>query len=405
MKNAFIKILVVLLLTLPSSIFAADFGLVIGGSGEYESDLSDNNALNYSVDVLPRFSTLLGENADLIISAGFSFGHEYNTFYIPELLRTEFSMRFGNSGIKVGRIYFSDPLSFIAKGLFDGIQYYSNSDKGNFYIGAWYTGLLYKERTKITMSEADQASVYSPLDYGNFSSTYFASKRVLSSVGWEHPSVGEFMHLNIAYIGQTDANGEDISYDSQYLIIKAGIPIKNFLIEVGGSIEFAQTSTEDERKFNTAFAGDFGLFFLIPSAINSRLSFTGTIAGGKTGDTIGAFNPITTSEYGYILAAKISGLSIFALNYQARFGNSLSASITASYFVRNDLGTFYGYPISVDNEEYFLGPEASARIIWSPASDLQFSVGGGAFFPSLGNTGSEEKVKWRFDLAIVLSIL
>jgi hypothetical protein len=405
MKNALIKkIFLVLLLILPVSLSAYDFGLVISANGEYENGLSEDNAFNYKVDILPRFSTLIGDNGEFILSAGFSVGMENEYFYIPELLRTEFSMRFGNSGIRVGRINFSDPLSFIASGFFDGIQYHHNSGLGTFRIGAWYTGLLYKERANITMNETDLASFFMPLDYGDFVNTYFASRRVLSSIGWEHPSIGEFLHLNIAYVGQTDVNGADTAYHSQYLIVKAGIPVDNLLMEFGGSVEFSQT-VADENKFNMAFAGEFGLFLLFPSRFNSRLSFTGTIAGGRTGDFFGAFDPITSKEYGYILKTKIQGLSIFSLNYSSRFSNSFSGSFTASYFVRNDLGTFYGYPIGIDSEGYFLGPETSARITWSPASDLQFSLGGGIFFPSLGNAGSEEKLKWRVDLTVIMSVL
>jgi hypothetical protein len=377
---------------------------VINSNGGYENTLSEENNFNYKVDALPRFSTLLGKNSELIISAGFSFGKENEFFYIPELLRTEFSIRFGNSRLRIGRINYSDPLSFVASGLFDGVQYYYNSDSGTFRAGAWYTGLLFKERANITMNSADMEKFYMPLDYSDFSNTYFASKRVLTSIEWEHPSVGEFMQLNTTYIGQIDLNGADTSYHSQYLIVKAGIPINNFLMEFGGSVEFSQTVVTDDSEFNIAFAGEIGLFLLFPSQFNSRLSFTGLIAGGKTGDTIGAFTPITAKEYGYILRAKISGLSIFSLNYTSKFNNSFGGSVTASYFVRNDLGTFYGYPVDADNEGYFLGPEASCRITWSPASDLHFNLGGGAFFPSLGDAGSEEKLIWRVDMSVIMSI-
>jgi hypothetical protein len=407
MRNALTtKIILLFLLTLPPSLSAFDFGLTINTNAGVGNTGIEENAFTFKVDVLPRFSTLIGDNGEFVLSAGFSLGQEEDFFYVPELLRTEFSMRFGNSGIRAGRIHFSDPLSFIADGLFDGFQYYYNSRAGSFRIGAWYTGLLYKERANIIMSENDQSAFFKPLDYGDFAGTYFASKRVLSSVGWEHPSIGEFLHLNIAYVGQTDANGADTAYHSQYLIVKAGMPVNNLLVELGGSVEFSQT-VADENQFNVAFAGEVGLFLLFPSQFNSRLSFTGLIAGGRTDDTVGAFIPVTGKEYGYILKAKIPGLSIFSLNYSSKFSNSFGGSYTASYFVRNDLGTFNSYPLPVSaaSEGYFLGPEVSARITWSPASDLQFSFGGGAFFPALGDAGQEEKIKWRVDLTVIMSIL
>jgi hypothetical protein len=407
MRNALNpKIILLLLLTLPVSLSAFDFGLVINANGGVGNTGLEENAFTYKVDVLPRFSTLIGDNGEFVLSAGFSLGLEEDFFYVPELLRTEFSMRFGNSGVRAGRIAFSDPLSFIADGLFDGFQYYHNSRAGSFRVGAWYTGLLYKERANIVMSGNDQIAFFKPLDYDDFADTYFASKRAIASVGWEHPSIGELLHLSTAVIGQMDLTGADALYHSQYVIVKAGMPINNLLVELGGSVEFSQT-VADESKFNTAFAGEVGLFLLFPSEFNSRLSLTGIIASGGTDDTIGAFIPVTAKEYGYILKAKIPGLSIFSLNYSSKFSNSFGGSFTASYFVRNDLGTFNSYPLPVSavSEGYFLGPEASARITWSPASDLQFNFGGGAFFPALGDAGPKEELKWRVDLTVIMSIL
>jgi len=404
MKEHLYKIFLILFLILPVSVFAYDFGLVINANGGYGNITSANNDFDFKADILPRFSTLIGDNGEFVLSAGFSIGKDGDFFYIPELLRTEFSMRFGNSSLRAGRINFSDPLSFITNGLFDGIQYYYNSEAGSFRAGAWYTGFQYKKRANIAMTEDDQTALNTPFEYSDIN-TYFASRRVISSVGWEHPSIGDFLHLNTAFVGQTDLNlAKTAAYHSQYLIVKAGMPINNFLMEVGGSVELSQTVTDDENKFNMAFAGEIGLFLLFPSKFNSRLSFTSVITSGGTDGLIRAFIPITGKEYGYILKSTISGLSIFSLGYSSRFTNSLGGLFTVSYFVRSDLGTFIGYPVIIANEGYFLGPEASARITWSPASDLQLNLGGGAFFPALGDTGSKE-IKWRVDLTVIMSIL
>jgi len=407
MKNLLFKIFLILFLILPVSLSAHDFGLLISANGGFGNAVleQDDNAFDFKVDIVPRFSTLIGDKGEFIISAGFSLEKEEEFLYIPELLHTEFSMRFDDSGIKVGRINYSDPLSFIADGLFDGIQYYYNSEMGNFRVSALYTGLQYKKRANIAMNDDDQAALYTPFDYGDFFNTYFASKRTFISIGWEHPSIGELLHLNMSIIGQADLNSADSKYHNQYLILKASVPINNFLMEFGGSIELSQAVSLGEDKFNVAFAGDIGLFLLFPSKFNSRLSLTGIIASGRTNDPIGAFTPITGKEYGYILKSRISGLSIFSLNYSSKFNNSLDGSFTASYFVRNDLGTFNSYPVTAYNEGYFLGPEASAQVTWGIASDLQFVFGCGAFFPSLGDVGPKEKTKWRVELSVIMSIL
>jgi hypothetical protein len=388
-----------------SPLSAYDFGLLINANGGFGNAVVEDNAFDFKVDILPRFSTLIGDNGELIISAGFSLEKEEEFFSVPELLRTEFSMRFDDSGIRVGRINYSDPLSFVANGLFDGIQYYYNSEMGNFRVSAFYTGFQYKKRANIVMSKDDQAAFFAPFDYGDFFNTYFASKRTFFSIGWEHPSIAELLHLNTSIIAQADLNSADSKYHNQYLILKASVPINNFLMEFGGSVELSQAVASDEDKFNVAFAGEIGLFLLFPSKFNSRLSLTGTIASGRTDDSIGAFIPITGKEFGYILKTRISGLSIFSLNYSSKFSNSLDGSFTASYFVRNDLGTFNSYPVTPVNEGYFLGPEATAQVTWSLASDLQFIFGCGAFFPSLGDVGPKEKTKWRVELSVIMSVL
>jgi len=404
-KTLTIKLFLILLLILPVSLSAYDFGLVVNTNAGYEKGLAEDNALSYEVDILPRFSTLIGDNGEFILSAGFSIGKDDESFYTPELLRTEFNIRFGNSGIRIGRINFTDPLSLIANGLFDGIQYYNNTGAGSFYTYVLYTGLLYKEKANIIMTQDDQAAFYEKFEYNDFFNTYFASRRIISSIGWEHPSIGEFMQLNTTFIGQTDINKADTKYHSQYLIIKAGIPVNNLFMEFGGSVEFSQIVADKNKSNMMAFAGDIGLFLLFPSEFNSRLLLKGTISGGAKNDSIGAFIPINARDYGYVLKTKLPGLSIFTLDYSSKFSNSFSGSLTTSYFVRNDLGTFTGYPIAGDSEGYYLGPEASAQITWSPASDLQFNLGGGAFFPSLGNAGSNEKLIWRVDLTLILLIL
>jgi len=387
------------------SLAAYDFGLVVNQNVGYGNNGTDDNKIDYQADILPRFSGLVGDNGDFFVSAGMTLGYENDFYYVPEILRTEFSLRFGNFGIRAGRISYSDPLSLIAIGLFDGVQFSHNSTAGSFNIGAMYTGLLYKKNANITMTAIDQEKYDSVLNYSDFYDTYFAPPRFLASLGWEHPSVGEFLRLKTSIIGQFDLADADEKYHSQYIILKAGIPVNSLLFELGGSLELSQALSADEDSSNIAFAGVFGVYWTLPSSFSSRLSFTGTIAGGKVDDSIGAFVPITTKYYGSIFEQKMSGLSVFDLNYSARLSGAVGTSLSMLYFVRNDLGTFRGYPLSADNDGYFLGAELFARIIWSPVSDLQLNLGGGAFLPSMGNAGPDSNPWWRIELTAILAIL
>ena len=381
---------------------AFDFGLItnqylgVGNQGAGDVDFT------YQADVLPRFSFLIGDSGELLLSAGLTLGVSNGFYFVPEILQTEFSMRFGGIGIRAGRFPYSDPLSFIADGLFDGVQFSYNSSLGTFSAGAWYTGLLYKKNAKITMNENDQEKYDNAVDFGDFFNTYFAPSRLLLSLDWQHPSIAELLRLRASVTGQADLSKEKEKYHSQYLTLKAALPFNSFLFELGGSIEMAQVVQNDTR-FVMAFAWDFGIFWTLPTSFNSRLSLSGHFAGGKASNIIEAFVPITTKYYGNILEAKLPGLSVFDLNYMARINSALGAGLSALYFVRNDLDTFKGYPV-INDSGYFLGAEIFGRLIWSPMSDLQLSLGSGMFLPALGNAGPGEKPLWRVELNAVLAL-
>jgi hypothetical protein len=372
----------------------------------------------YQASLLPYFSMLFGDSSELYISAGFSLIVEDNVYFVPELLRTEYSYHSGNWRIRAGRIPYADPLDFIATGLFDGARFTYNTKMGNLGIGAWYTGLLYKKSANITMTTEDQASWNTPLDYGDFSNTYFASRRFLASLDWEHSSVAELLNLKAAITIQADLSGRDEKYHSQYFTVEAAMPFKSFGFELGGSLETSQfkwitivaegtdlAETVDDQTNNVAFAWDFGVFWTLPTSFNSRLSLTGLFAGGNTGGTVGAFVPITGHLYGNVIQAKLSGISILSLDYTARFIENLETSLGVSYFVRNDLGTYLAWPINyADNTGYFLGPELFIRLDWNPVSDVQLSFGGGVFLPGMGNVNPDTQPKWHAELTAVITI-
>jgi hypothetical protein len=217
------------------------------------------------------------------------------------------------------------------------------------------------------------------------------------------------MQLKTAVTGQFDISGGSDVYHSQYLTLKAGFPLGSFLLEAGGSVEFAEYGLAgDTLKFSTALAGEFGIYWTLPSSFNSRLSFNFLLASGKTGNNDGdidAFVPITTKYYSEIFQAKMTALSVLSLNYTARFIEQLGASFTASYFVRNDLATGNSYPVSgTGNGGHWLGAELFCKLIWSPVSDLQLNLGGGIFIPALGDNWPDANPQWKIDLTAILAI-
>jgi hypothetical protein len=389
--------------------YAADFGLVLGQYAEFNTEGSEEAApspggFEYQATLLPYFSMFFNDKSELFVSASVSLNVEDHIYGVFELLRTEYSFHSGSWRIRAGRIHYSDPMDFIATGLFDGARFTYNTKLGNFGIGAWYTGLLYKKSANITMTVEDQLSWNTPLDYGDFSNTYFASRRFLSSLDWEHPSIGELLSIKAAITVQADLTGRDEKYHSQYLITKASMPLKSFVFEMGGSLEIAEFKPElNNKSTKVAFAWDMSAFWTLPTSFNSKLSFTWLFTSGNTSGGVGAFVPVTGHLYGKVLQAKMSGISMMSLDYTAQFVDSFSATLGTSYFIRNDRGTYMAWPVNyAANDGYFLGQEVFFGLAWTPVSDIQLNLGGGVFLPGLGNVNPGEKPKWHADLTAVI---
>lgn len=395
MKKLKILLVCAFILAIPR-IWAADFGILLDQTAGL-GGIGSNKNFDYSGMLIPRFSALLGEKGDLYISAGFRVEYQDGFSMFPELLRTEFSYRSGDAEIRAGRMHYSDPLGFVAEGLFDGARFSLDTAAGTVNIGAWYTGLLFKKRANITMTAADLQSNFDELDYSDFLNTYFAPRRVMAALDWEHPGVAELIRLNIGILGQMDLAGKGRLH-SQYLNARAMIPASAFVFSLGGSLGLMEAEDED---LSIALAGELAAAFAIPAAFDSQISFLGRFSSGvsKNGK-IAAFVPVTTQNQGNILKAKLSGLSLLSLDYTARVLPSLSASLTASYFIRSDLGTYQ----NLGAEGYALGLEMYGRMLWSPISDLQISLGGGAFLPALGNAAPKADVLWRAELGVILSL-
>ena len=402
MRASFCIVLLALLF-LPLPLYTWDNGLLLDLSAEYNdfgmnSDKLDN--LQFTGAAIPWFSTPLGAGKDIYISVGITAEYQYQDWtFIPELLRTELRFLFDNDSIlTAGRTQYTDPLGFVANGLFDGVQYSMDAGDGFFNAGLFYTGLLYKKNASITMTEHDLISYRTELDYSDFSNTYFAPRRLVAAVNWENPGLAEYIMFNAALIGQFDL-GDDSNFHSYYLMAKAAVPVKNFVFELGACAELI----DNNSNYQYSFAVEGGIIWYLPTALHDRLMFRGTFSPGVLNDTLVAFVPITTVSQGYILRAKLSGLSILSLDYTARLRQDLTLSVSNSYFILNDMGTYQGVPLGRDG--YFLGNELFAQATWSPVSDIRLKLGSGVFIPFLGNADPQGDILWRIELNVIFAVL
>ena len=393
MKKLLKPVLCIFLILSGMSLYAFDFGFIV------DQNFALNGAgssvqFDYQGILVPRFSFLLGDSGKLYISAGANFQNDPFTV-VPELLRTEFSWRFSMGELCFGRIHYSDPLGYVANGLLDGVHFSLDTGAGSFSAGAWYTGLLYKKRTEITMTDDEQISFNNPIKYSDFIDTYFAPRRFVAALGWEHPALKEVLRARVAVLGQIDVSGADLH--SQYLMAKFTLPFKNFIFDFDACLEFIENSGD----FGVGLAGELGAVWLLPSKMEDRLRLLGRFSSGTFKDSaMKAFLPITTDYQGSVFQEKLSGLSLIQIDYLARFHKTFSAGISSCYFIRSDLNT----SAILGNEGWFLGNEFFARLLWSPVSDLQINFGGGIFLPQLGNAAPDTDVLWRVELSLVLSL-
>ena len=393
-------ILIILIFFSVSSVRAADVGLFIDQTVDYNAHGTEflNGVLDYPGIIIPHISALLGDNGEIIISAGLNYRFE-PLIFVPELLLTELTMRFGMCEIKIGRMPYTDPMGIIAEGFFDGASLSYDTKAGTFSAGGWYTGFLYKSRAAIAMTEDERQSFYKELDYSDFMNTYFAPSRVLSALSWEHPSVGG-LNVKIAALGQFDFTEADLN--SQYFTVKIAIPSKQFLFDIGGCFELI----EEAEEFRTAMAAGIGLTWMLPSRFEQHFSLRGLFSSGVFEDiSISAFLPLTDIPQGNLLKTKLSGLSIISLSYMGRLHHTLSMDMNVSFFVRSDLGTYTSYPvIGVNSDGFLLGTELFWRFLWGMSSNIQMDMGAGVFMPSLGNAAPSADMLWRTELSVIFSL-
>jgi hypothetical protein len=376
-----------------------DFGLVLDQSASFNG-IGNDTFTDYAGVLIPRFSTPLGDNGELYISAGLVAEYQNEEWaFLPELLRTELSWFYDFGNLKLGRMYYSDPLGFIAEGLFDGARFTLNTMAGSFSVGAWYTGFLYKKRANIVMTDDELEANLAKFDYNNFMDTYFAPSRAVAALDWEHPNLWG-LRTRLSFLGQFDLSDGNLS--SQYLTGKLTLPLNAFLFDLGGSFELM----EEFGIFGIAYAAEFRAAWTLPTPFASRLSFLGRYSSGKNEEAnLEAFLPLTTKSQGFVLKPKIPGVSMFSLDYAARLHRTFLLSLATCYFIRNDLGTYSGYLVGDEpSKGYLLGDEIFGRITWNPVSDVQFNIGAGVFMPSLGDVAPKAENMWRIEFGFVISL-
>jgi len=383
------------------SINAVDFGLVFTQNAEANVPDFDFESAVYDVSgiLTPRFTALLGETGDLYVSAAANYETDPLAI-IPELARTDFSFNLGYTDIRVGRMFYSDPLGLAVNNLFDGAQVSFVTRGGNIRAGGWYTGFLYRKRAAITMTASELQSSYVKVDNNDFVNTYFAPSRVLIAIEYDHPSLAGFIGLKASILAQYDMGKDKLN--SRYFTAALSVPVRYCILDLGGCFELI----EYDDGITPAFAADIGLTFILPAKLEKQIRISGRYSSGESeGKDFGAFLPVTTVPQGEVVEAKFSAVSLLCAEFTGRLAGALSANMAFTYFMRNDLGTYRGYPAEgVVSEGFLLGGEIFGRVIWNITPGLRLNLGTGVFMPGLGDVNPEGRMLWRSKLNLVVSI-
>ena len=392
----------VLLVLIIGSGFSLDFGLVTDQKVEAEKGESRIDHFLYTPSLTPWFSWNGGRGLSVYLSALLSLTyHNYSNndvggwdkpLLLPELSRFALSYRNPRFAVEAGRIFYTDALGFTAAGLFDGLRFEAALPVGTLSAGAYYTGLLYKETAQILMTEADVVNYAEPWDWDTFSS-YFASRRVFGAIRWDMP-LSEFNAFSFETVFQFDLNENDQALHTQYAQILFDFFFKNSTRLSAGVLFEAM---EREENFAAALGLLVRLGMDIPGSLNDRLQITLECTSGSWNDTFAVFIPISSPAQGMIFPETTAGLGTASIDYNARISPSLYAGAALRYFTMT-----YDDP-AVDG--YLYGGEFWASLAWQPFEDVRLNLGGGMFFPGLGNVySSDTGPMWKVRAVLSISL-
>jgi len=394
-----LMLLPVLLFFVVGLAFSLDLGLLVDQKVEAE-----NKLFTYSPSFTPWLSWNGGKGLSLYLSALLTL--EYTNYtdnagssgwskpvLVPELGLFAVKYRLNQRiSLEAGRVGYSDALGFAASGLFDGLRVDAALPVGNISAGVFYTGLLYKETALILMTDGDAQKYAEPWDFDNFDA-YFASRRALAALRWGIP-LGIANTLTAEILAQFDLTGNDQTLNSQYGELKFDFyPMNKFMITVGALFEALEN---DDGDFSGALGALVGFRTDIPGSLNDRLNIIMKFTSGSMNDNITAFVPLNAIAQGAVFQGTLSGLALVSADYSVRIHDAIFAEAILRYFIRT-----YDEP-SANGMAY--GGEAWASLIWQPLDDIRLSLGGGAFFPSLGNVYPDDTDPlWKVNAILSLS--
>ncbi|MDR3248597.1 MAG: hypothetical protein LBT39_07410 [Treponema sp.] len=298
--------------------------------------------------------------------------------------------------LQAGRVPFHDPLAHIASGLFDGLTASLNRDRNSLDAALLFTGLQYKERAKVVMTEGDLQ------DYLD-KDLYFAANRLLVSTFWQSRSLGGWDNaLDAGALAQVDMRGGDgEKLHSQYLLGKFRFPVLTLIDITAGGIFGIK---EQDSGSALSFMGSLDVGYALPGAVTDRLTVGGLFSSGVADRYVRPYFPVSAIAEGEVYTPTPSGLYTVKLMYEANLVDTLYVNAAGRYFWRSTRDIIPGSAKTGASEEDQLGLELYGSTVWAPLSDLSFKVGGGVFFPDGPLKEVDTPVMWKLEVTATVSL-
>ncbi|MDR0623984.1 MAG: hypothetical protein LBG10_06085 [Treponema sp.] len=396
---------IIILLFFAAAASALDFGLALGADGQYTGDI-DPEGFSVTGSASPWISAILNGQINFYVSGKLAYDYAENQDppgeFFFELERTELNWRPASLfSLTLGRQRFRDSLGLAVSGLFDGAEGSLNLGAGRLSLGAFYTGLLYKESAKIIMTSADAVNYGKPLDAEDLAG-YFASRRVLLGLTGDFPGLTPRTSLTVQGLGQFDVNDTSNTLHTYYLEARfRAEPVEPLHLDLGALGELLQGKDEVQR----SAAVSAGVDWEVPGLLSDLLSAKFLWTSGRTDDKVSAFTPVGGVSGGVIFDPGLRALISAGLSYQARPLAVLSAMAGAAYFIRTDLETLGDGELDGDSDSRLLGGELYGSLVWAPDPALRLNMGGGAFFPGWGGAFQEDApVRWKVNVGLIVSL-
>ena len=385
-----------------------DFGLALSQTLKTSNEAAGSEpALSYTPVTAPWVGGPLGDSFTLYLSG--KVGFEYTAasgssrwrepLPLPELDRGELTWRASAAlSLTLGRQRVEDPAALAVSGLYDGLSAAFSAGGSRFSAGAWYSGFLYKDTADILITNRDRAEHATPYA---LDASYFASRRALVSFSWENS--GPRSSLALGLLGQADLNAGEDRLHSQYLSGRWTLRFSSLSPEASAVFGVAETQDGEPPVF---FAAALGVSWTPSGALDDTLTLRGLYSSPSAG-RLSPFIPVNTLPQGQVFTPALGGLSLVRAVYRVRPVSALGLSAQCAYFVRTDTVSFRDdrEPGKLKADGYFLGGEVWAAAQWTPLPDLALSLGGGAFFPGLGDAFvPEAAIRWKAALTLIASL-